>query len=140
MSEGDISKENIIRGQKTPELKTPNQRIAHFPVNRNAEKQLYEKITFTRDELQAILNLYGRMVASGEWKDYAMDFMRDRAVFSVFRRASEVPLYRIEKNPKLGNKQGAFSVVAATGLILRRGNDLPRVLTVLERKIQLVTS
>ena len=69
-------------------------------------------------------NVYGRKVAAGEWRDYAMDFGREKAVFSVFRRASECPLYRIEKNPKLARKQGAYSVVAATGLILKRGHDL----------------
>lgn len=98
----------------------------------------YERVAFTKDELQAILNLYGRMVASGEWKDYAMDFLSDKAVFSVFRRASEVPLYKIEKTPKMASKQGAFSITAATGLILRRGNDLSRVLNVLEKKMQVV--
>src|SRR5580658_9680820 len=72
------------------------------------------RVTFNRLELNRILNLYGRMVADGEWRDYAIDFLKDRAVFSVFRRASEVPLYRIEKNPKLGRRQGAFSVISAT--------------------------
>ena len=80
-------------------------------------------VFFTRNELNAILNLYGRKVAAGEWRDYAIDFGREKAVFSVFRRASEVPLYRIEKNPRLARRQGAYSVVAATGLILKRGHD-----------------
>ena len=88
---------------------------------------------FTRAELNQILNLYGRQVAAGEWRDYAVDFGREKAVFSVFRRASEVPLYRIEKHPKLARRQGAYQVVAATGLILKRGNDLSRVLAVLEK-------
>jgi hypothetical protein len=92
---------------------------------------------FTRTELTQILNLYGRKVAAGEWRDYALDFGRDKAVFSVFRRASEVPLYRIEKHPKLARRQGAYSVVAATGLILKRGNELRRVLGVLERSLHL---
>jgi hypothetical protein len=78
------------------------------------------------------------MVAAGEWRDYALDFGRDTAVFSVFRRSSEVPLYRIEKNPKLARKQGAFSVVTATGLILKRGHELGRVLDVLDKKVRLV--
>ena len=73
------------------------------------------KVTFSRSELDRILGLYGRMVAAGEWRDYAIDFLKDRAVFSVFRRASEVPLYRIEKNPRLARRQGAYSVVSATG-------------------------
>jgi Protein of unknown function (DUF2794) len=93
---------------------------------------------FTRLELNQILNLYGRKVADGEWRDYAIDFGREKAVFSVFRRASEVPLYRIEKNPKLAVRQGAYSVVAATGQILKRGHDLARVLGVLDRKMRLV--
>ena len=92
---------------------------------------------FTRLELNQILNLYGRKVAAGEWRDYAIDFGRDKAVFSVFRRASEVPLYRIEKQPKLAMKQGAYCVVAATGLILKRGHDLARVLGVLDKQVRL---
>ena len=92
---------------------------------------------FTRLELNQILNLYGRKVADGEWRDYAIDFGREKAVFSVFRRASEVPLYRIEKNPKLALRQGAYSVVAATGHILKRGHDLARVLGVLDKKVRL---
>jgi len=92
---------------------------------------------FTRKELDAILNLYGRKVAAGEWRDYAIDFGRDKAVFSVFRRTSEVPLFRIEKTPKLARRQGAYSVVAATGLILKRGHDLAQVLGVLEKRLRL---
>jgi len=94
-------------------------------------------IGFNRQELRQILDLYGRRVAAGEWRDYAIDFGRDKAVFSVFRRASEVPLYRIEKCPKLARRQGAYSVVAATGLILKRGNELSRVLGVLEKSVRL---
>jgi len=88
----------------------------------------------------AILAVYGRKVAAGEWRDYAIDLGRDKAVFSVFRRASEVPLFRIEKNPRLARKQGAYSVVAPAGLILKRGHDLARVLTVLENRPRLVTA
>jgi len=95
-------------------------------------------VTFNRFELNRILNLYGRMVADGEWRDYAIDFLRDRAVFSVFRRASEVPIYRIEKDPRLARKQGIYSVISATGLILRRGHELDRVLLVIDRKLALV--
>jgi hypothetical protein len=94
-------------------------------------------IGFNRQELRQILDLYGRRVAAGEWRDYAIDFGRDKAVFSVFRRASEVPLYRIEKCPKLARRQGAYSVIAATGLILKRGNELERVLGVLEKGLRL---
>jgi len=96
--------------------------------------------TFTRQELMAILAVYGRKVAAGEWRDYAIDLGRDKAVFSVFRRSSEVPLYRIEKNMKLARKQGAYSVVAPAGLILKRGHDLVRVLSVLEARPRLVTA
>jgi hypothetical protein len=96
------------------------------------------RVTFNRYELNRILNLYGRMVADGEWRDYAIDFLKDRAVFSVFRRASEVPIYRIEKDPRLARKQGAYSVVSASGLILRRGHELDRVLLAIDRKLAVV--
>ncbi len=99
---------------------------------------LPSRVTFNRLELNRILNLYGRMVADGEWRDYAIDFLRDRAVFSVFRRASEVPIYRIEKDPRLARKQGIYSVISASGLILRRGHELDRVLLVIDRKLAVV--
>ncbi len=91
-------------------------------------------IAFERRELDVLLRLYGRKVASGEWRDYAIDHLSDRAVFSIFRRASEMPLYRIEKNPKFARRQGIYSVAAAGGLILKRGADLAQVLRVLEKK------
>ena len=91
------------------------------------------RVTFDRRELNRILGLYGRRVAAGEWRDYAIDFLKDRAVFSIFRRSSEVPIYRVEKNPKLARRQGAYSVISATGLILRRGHELDRVLHVLDK-------
>jgi Protein of unknown function (DUF2794) len=93
---------------------------------------------FTRQELNAILTVYGRKVSAGEWRDYAIDFGRETACFSAYRRTSEVPLYRIEKTPKLARKQGAFCVIAASGHILKRGHDLSQVLTVFDRKMQLV--
>ena len=96
------------------------------------------RVTFDRRELDRILSLYGRMVAAGEWRDYAIDFLKDRAVFSVFRRSSEVPIYRIEKNPRLARRQGAYSVVSATGLIVRRGHELERVLRALDKGPKLV--
>lgn len=95
-------------------------------------------VAFDRRELSEILKVYGRMVAAGEWRDYAIDTLKDRAVFSIFRRASEVPLYRIEKNPKLARRQGAYAVVSQTGLILKRGSDLARVLRVLDKSFALV--
>jgi hypothetical protein len=76
--------------------------------------------------------LYGRKVAAGEWRDYAIQFLKDRAVFSVFRRAAELPLYRIVKDSSLARRQGAFAVVAASGRVLKRGHDLDRVLRALE--------
>jgi len=98
------------------------------------------QVTFSRRELNRILGLYGRKVAAGEWRDYAIEFLKDRAVFSVFRRSSEVPLYRIEKNPKLARKQGVYSVTSATGLVLRRGHDLDPVLRVIDKSLSLVAS
>ena len=96
-----------------------------------------ESVAFSRLELNLILRVYGFQVAAGEWRDYAIDMMRERAVFSVFRHSSDVPLYRIEKNPKLARRQGAYSVVAASGHILKRGRDLRQVLRVLEPKPKL---
>ena len=97
------------------------------------------QVAFNRRELNTILRVYGRKVAEGEWRDYAIDLMEDRAVFSIFRRASEMPMYRVEKVPELGRKQGAYRIVAATGLILRRGHELANVLRFLDRpKLSLV--
>ncbi len=97
------------------------------------------QISFDRKELNLILNLYGKYVAQGEWRDYAMDFGSELATFSIFRRASEVPLYRIVKNPALARKQGIYAVVAQGGLILKRGHDLAQVLSVLIKKPRLAT-
>lgn len=93
---------------------------------------------FTRAELSTILAVYGRLQTEGEARDYAMDFGRETAVFSIFRRTSEVPLYRIEKTPKLARKQGAYSVITPTGLILKRGHELSRVLEVLAKNVRVV--
>ena len=97
-----------------------------------------QAVSFDRRELREILTVYGRHVAAGEWRDYAIDALKDRAVFSIFRRTSEVPLYRVEKSPKLARRQGAYAVVTATGLILKRGHDLARVLAVIDRRLRLV--
>ncbi len=94
-----------------------------------------EQVAFNRAELSAILGLYGRMVAAGEWRDYAMSFLREAAVFSVFRRAAEHPLYRIEKQPRLRGRQGMYSVIAMDGQVLKRGHDLATVLRVLDRRL-----
>jgi Protein of unknown function (DUF2794) len=94
-------------------------------------------VAFDRRELSQIFDLYGRNVASGEWRDYAMDFSREAATFSIFRRSSEQPLYRIVKNPDLARKQGMYAVVAQGGLILKRGADLAQVLRVLLKRPKL---
>lgn len=94
-----------------------------------------EQVAFDRRELGVILGLYGRMVAAGEWRDYGMSFLRDVAVFSVFRRAAEHPLYRIEKRPRLRQRQGMYAVIGMDGQVLKRGHDLKTVLRVLERKL-----
>ena len=91
------------------------------------------QVSFDRRELSTILNVYGQMVSRGDWKDYALDFLSDRCVFSVFRKASEHPLYRIEKIPALRDRQGQFRVVAPGGLILKRGHDLAAVLRVFDK-------
>ena len=98
-----------------------------------------ETVSFDRRELQTILNLYGRKVAEGEWRDYGIDFLRDMAVFSIFRRSSEFPLYRIVKNPALARRQGVYSVVASGGQVLKRGQELARVIAVLDKPLKLVT-
>src|SRR5215475_10758723 len=90
---------------------------------------------FDRSELNRILTVYGRMVAAGEWRDYALDFLEDVAVFSIFRRASEMPLFRVEKRLKFRNRQGQYCVIAAGGLILKRGHELAQVLKVFDKKL-----
>jgi hypothetical protein len=99
-----------------------------------------KQVSFNRAELREILDLYGRKVADGEWRDYAIDFRRDKAVFSVYRRTAEMPLYRIEKDPRLARRQGAYGVVAASGLVLKRGHELSRVLRVLDKPLKIVTN
>lgn len=95
----------------------------------------HDQVAFQRDELGVILSLYGRMVAAGEWRDYGISCLREVAVFSIFRRTAEQPLYRVEKRPKLRDKQGQYSVIGMDGRILKRGHDLRTVLRVLERKL-----
>jgi hypothetical protein len=95
-------------------------------------------VAFDRHELNQILRVYGRMVAAGEWRDYAIDHLKDKAVFSIFRRTSEMPLFRVEKDPSLDRRQGAYSVIAAGGYIMKRGHDLRQVLTILDKQLKLV--
>ena len=94
-----------------------------------------EVVSFDRQELGQVLSLYGRMVAAGEWRDYAITNLPEVSVFSVFRRTAETPLYRIEKRPKLRLRQGQYAVIGPEGQILRRGQELAQVLRVLERKL-----
>lgn len=97
-------------------------------------------VAFDRAELAKILNVYGFFVAAGDWKDYAIDSLRDMAVFSIFRRTAEMPLYRIEKCPKQARKQGAYAIVSMTGQVLKRGHDLGQVLRYFDRqKLKLAT-
>jgi hypothetical protein len=98
------------------------------------------RVTFDRRELDRIFGLYGRKVAEGEWRDYAIDFLYDRAVFSVFQRSCAVPVYRIEKNPKLARRHGAYSVISASGLIVRRGPELDPVLRAIDRTLSVVAN
>ena len=109
-----------------------------IPLQERRRDRLDFPVSFNRHELDMIFRLYGRMVAANEWRDYAIDHLTDRAVFSVFRRTSETPLFQIVKDPRLTRRQGAFAVVAATGLILKRGHELARVLGVFDRTLKLV--
>ncbi len=90
---------------------------------------------FDRHELNRILDIYGRMVAAGEWRDYAIDFCEEVAVFSIFRRASEMPLFKVEKRSRLKSKQGQYAVLAPGGQILRRGHELAQVLKIFDKKL-----
>jgi hypothetical protein len=108
--------------------------------NGAAARAVSAMVTFDRHELNVILRVYGRKVADGEWRDYAIDHLDDRAVFSIYRRSSEIPIYRVEKIPELARKQGQYRIVAATGAILKRGRDLTVALRVLEKpRLRLVT-
>jgi hypothetical protein len=109
-----------------------------FPAA-SAAPRVDASVFFDRAELNAILRVYGRMVAAGEWRDYAIDGNREAAVFSIFRRTAEAPLFRIEKRPALARRQGAWSVVGEGGLIVRRGHDLAQVLKLFEsRKFRVI--
>jgi hypothetical protein len=105
--------------------------ITPFPLHATRPTQ----VGFDRDELQRILDLYGRMVAAGKWRDYAIDLGRDIAVFSAFRRAAERPEYRIVKDPALRSKQGMWALLGEAGAVLKRGHELAPVLAPVERKL-----
>ena len=108
---------------------------AEAPIPFPQSSRIAEEVRFDRKELGLILRVYGRMVAAGEWRDYAIAAMRDLAVFAIFRRTAETPLYRIEKCPKLRSRQVVYAVVGMDGRVLRRGHDLDQVLKVLEKRL-----
>lgn len=110
--------------------------LVHLSEHQKREKR--EFVTFQRPELDLVLRLYGRMVAEGEWRDYAIDHLKDRAVFSVFRRTSEVSLFQIVKEPARARKQGAFSIVAAGGVVVKRGQDLAVMLRFFDKPTRVV--
>lgn len=109
-----------------------------IPLSEVRRERMDIPVTFDRRELDTILRLYSRMVAAGEWRDYAIDHLSEQALFSVYRRASEVPLFQIVKTPKQRARQGMYSVIAASGAILKRGHELARVLTVFDKTLKLV--
>ena len=107
--------------------------VVPFPSGPKSRSTGPSQVAFDRQEISAIMNVYGQMVSKGDWKDYAMDFLRDKAVFSIYRRATEHPLYRIEKVPALRNKQGQFAIIAPGGLVLKRGHELKTVLKIFDK-------
>lgn len=125
---------------RTPSDKTVSLSLVHASeaLSSPASSKLPAIVTFDRRELQLILNVYGRKVAAGDWRDYAMDFLRERAVFSIYARVSERPLFIIEKTPRLRNRQGQYAVTNQQGRILKRGHDLAQVLRVLDPQLAVV--
>ena len=113
--------------------------VVPFPLPRAPHTQAVQ-VGFDRAELGRILDLYGRMVSAGEWRDYAMDFSRDVAVFAAFRRAAEVPQMRIEKRPALRGRQGMWALYGEHGQMLKRGHELAGVLATVERRLLKVVS
>ncbi|MGI9480144.1 MAG: DUF2794 domain-containing protein [Hyphomicrobiaceae bacterium] len=132
MTDGESDSDPIV-------MRPPS--VGNIPrITSSTSTQSRRPVCFDRQELNTILNVYGRRVAAGEWRDYALDMEKDRAVFSIFRRTSEMPIYRIEKNPKLARRQGAYCVISATGQILKRGTELRRVLSIFDKHLRLVES
>jgi len=125
---------------RTPHDKTVSLALVHSGEAPSSVPQAKAMpiVAFDRRELMLILSVYGRKVASGEWRDYAMDFLRERAVFSIYARVSERPLFIVEKSPKLRNRQGQYSVTNQQGRILKRGHDLSQVLRVLDPQLAVV--
>jgi Protein of unknown function (DUF2794) len=117
----------------------PEVQILRLPWRNGESAPPGNFVGFDRRELQAIFNLYGRMVASGVWRDYALDFLPTRAIFSIFRRNGEFAYYRIVKEPKAGRRQGAYSIVMQSGLVMKRGAELPGLLAAIEKTPKLVS-
>lgn len=131
MAEGEEASRVVPLRPRSGAAAAPAQGAAPQPAGQKGAPQL---VSFHRTELSEILKVYGRMVAAGEWRDYAIDHGKDQAVFSIYRRMGEVPMYRVTKTPKLARRQGAYAVVSAQGQILKRGQDLATVLKVFDRK------
>ncbi len=129
----------LTAGSRVRDFSTKSAPVPPLQAANAAPAGGVNSVAFDRLELRQILDLYGRKVAEGEWRDYAVEFAAQKAVFSIYRRSSECALYRIEKIPRLAKKQGLYSVIAATGLILKRGPDLSRVIGVLDRRLKLVS-
>lgn len=125
---------------RTPNDRTVSLSLVHAGEERPgpAPTKVHAIVAFDRKELALILSVYGRKVALGEWRDYAMDFLRDRAVFSIYARVSERPLFIVEKSPRLRNRQGQYSVINQQGRILKRGHELGLVLRVLDPQLAVV--
>lgn len=125
---------------RNPNQDTVSLALVHVsePAAAPAASKVPGIVAFDRRELATILNVYGRKVGQGEWRDYAMDFLRDRAVFSIYARVSERPLFIVEKTPKMRNKQGQYTVTNQQGRILKRGHDLAVVLRVLDPNLAVV--
>jgi hypothetical protein len=125
--------------QGPPDENRANLALVHVgePASR-PNRPVQPIVAFDRRELTQILSVYGRKVGTGEWRDYAMDFLKDRALFSIYARVSERPLYVVEKNPKLRHRQGQYMVTNQQGRILKRGHDLAQVLRVLDPDLMVV--
>ena len=104
--------------------------VTPFPHGREPEQ-----VGFDRPELNRILDLYGRMVAAGHWKDYAMELGKEAAVFAAFRRTAERPEFRIEKRPAQRSRQGMWALIGEQGMVLKRGHELGPVLAPIERRL-----
>ena len=136
MAASSASKNNLISLAARRPLATSGTSNVIVASTGNPSKP--SQISFDRNELNAILRVYSFMVAGGEWRDYAIDHLKDRAVFSVYRRASEAALFRVEKDPKLSRKQGTYSVISEQGVVLKRGHDISQVLKVFDKRLKLV--